>query len=195
MFNVLYLGVLVVVAVLTRARARRIAGALAGAAVGGVAALCMIALGEEVGWWHMAIIWEPYFVTLLWIDFILCAFIFLITWRIARRYGWRGLAAVAVVAAVLGPLRDYRYIEHFPEWGAYSPGIAPALAISATYILLGVLGHTVMRLVAGPAKKDRLARRPWEAGEPVDAPELVCLPQEQAAPASMRSAAVRRGPP
>jgi uncharacterized membrane protein len=160
LFNALYLAILVVVAVLTRATARRIAGALAGGAAVGVVALGIIALGEEVAWWHMAITWEPYFLMVLWIDFALCAFIFLITWRIARRFGWRGLAVVVVVFAVLGPVRDYRYMERFPEWGAYAPGVAPVLAISATYILLVVLGHGVMRLVAGPAREDRLARRP-----------------------------------
>ena len=165
LFNSLYLVVLVVVAVLTRAKARRIAGALAGGAAVGVAALGIIALGEEMGWWHMAITWEPYFLALLLIDFALCAFIFLITWRIARRFGGRGLAVVAVVAAVIGPPRDYWYMARFPEWGAYAPGVAPVLAISATYVLLGILGYGVMRLVAGPARADRLARRPWEAAE------------------------------
>src|SRR6266849_8879236 len=155
LFNGLYLVVLVVVAVLTRATARRIAGALAGGAAAGVLALGIIALGEEAGWWHMAITWEPYFLTLLWIDFLLCAFIFLITWRIARRFGWRGLAVVVIIAAVIGPPRDYWYMARFPEWGAYGPGIAPVLAISASYVLLGVLGHAVMRLVAGPSREDR----------------------------------------
>jgi hypothetical protein len=58
-FNGIYLVVLVVVAFLTRATVRRIAGALAGAAAVGVVALGIIALGEAVGWWHMAITWEP----------------------------------------------------------------------------------------------------------------------------------------
>jgi len=162
LFNALYLVVFVIVTVLTRATARRFAGALAGAALGGVVALGIIALGEEAGWWHMAITWEPYFLTLLWIDFALCAFIYLITWRIARRFGWRGLAVVVIVAAIIGPPRDYWYMARFPEWGAYGPGPAPVLAVSATYVLLVVLGHGVMRLVAGPARADRLARRPWE---------------------------------
>lgn len=61
----MYLAVLVAVAFFTRATARRIAGALAGGAAFGVVALGIIALGEEVGRWHMAITWEPYFVTLL----------------------------------------------------------------------------------------------------------------------------------
>jgi hypothetical protein len=166
LFNGLGLMVLVVVAILTRTTARRIAGALAGGAAFGVVALGIIALGEEVGGWHMAITWEPYFLTLLLIDFALCAFIYLITWRIARRFGWRGLALVVIVAAVIGPPRDYWYMAKFPEWGAYGPGFAPVLAISATYVLMVLLGHGVMRLVAGPARGSSLARRPWETAEP-----------------------------
>ena len=54
------------------------------------------------------------------------------------------------------------FLARFPEWGAYAPGSAPVLAISATDVLLFVLGHGVMRLVAGPAREDRLARRPWK---------------------------------
>lgn len=162
LFNVLYLVVLIVVAVLTRATPRRIAGALAGGAALGVVALGIIALGERAGWWHMAIAWEPYFLTLLLVDFTLCAFLLLITWRIARRFGGRGLAVVLVVAAVIGPPRDYWYMRQFPEWGAYGPGIAPVLAIAATYVILVAVGHGVMRLVSGPAGADRLARRPWE---------------------------------
>jgi hypothetical protein len=122
LFNGLYLVVLVAVAVLTRASVRRSAGALAGGAVAGVVALGLIALWEEVGWWHMAITWEPYFLTLLWFDFALGAFVFLITWRIARRFGRRGLAVVVVFLAVIGPPRDYWYLQRFPEWGAYAPG-------------------------------------------------------------------------
>jgi hypothetical protein len=53
-------------------------------------------------------------------------------------------------------------MRHFPEWGSYAPGIAPVLAISATYVLLVLVGHGVMRLIAGPVRGDALARRPWE---------------------------------
>lgn len=162
LFDGLYLVVLVVVAVLTRATARRIAGALAGGVVFGVAALGIIALGERVGWWHQPITWEPYFLTLLLFGLTMCAFVFLITWRIVRRFGWRGLAVVLAVLVVLGPIRDYWYMSRFPEWGSYGRGIATFLAVSASYVLLVALGHGVMRLVAGPAREDRLARRPWE---------------------------------
>ena len=162
LLNGIGLVVLITIAVLTRATARRIAGALAGGAAAGVAALGIIALGEEAGWWHMAITWEPYYLTLLWIDFALGAFVYLIVWRIVRRFGWRGLALAVTAAAIIGPPRDYWYMARFPEWGAYGPGVAPVLAVSATYVILVVLGYSVMRLVAGPPRSDRLARRPWE---------------------------------
>jgi hypothetical protein len=162
LFNGLAIVLLVVVSILTRATARRVAGALAGGAAAGVVVLSIIALGEEVGWWHMAITWEPYFLALLWIDFALSAFPFLITWRITRRFGWRGLGVAVASAAAIGPSRDRWYMQRFPEWGTYRPGIAPVLAISATYVLLLVAGHGVMRLVAGSARGSPLARRPWE---------------------------------
>jgi hypothetical protein len=165
LFNGLYLVVLVVVAVLTRATARRLVGALAGAAAMFVL-LPIVALGEHVGWWHWTFPWEPNFLTALWINSVLCAFVFLITWRIARRFGGRGLAVLAVVAAIMGPIRDKRFVERFPEWGSFAPGVAPVLAISACYVLAGVVGHGVMRLVAGRARGSPLARWPWEAAQP-----------------------------
>lgn len=163
LFDGLYLVVLVVVAVLTRATARRIAGALVGGVVFAVAALGIIALGEKVGWWHQPITWEPYFLILLLTGLSMCAFVFLITWRIVRRFGWRGLAVVLAVLAVVGPIRDYWYMSRFPEWGSYGRGVPTVLAVSVSYVLLVALGHGVMRLVSGPAREDRLARRPWES--------------------------------
>ena len=163
LFNGVYLVVLIVVAILTRATPRRIAGALAGGVAAGVVALGIIALGEKVGWWHFVFTWEPYFLTVMLIGLPLIGFIFHITWRIARRFGWRGLAVVSVAVAVIGPPRDYLYMRLFPEWGSYGPGVAPFLAISATYVIVVLVGHGVMRLVAGPAGEDRLSRRPWES--------------------------------
>jgi hypothetical protein len=106
LFNLLYLIITAVVAILTRATPRRIAGALAGGAASGVVVLGLIALWERVGWWHMVIPWRPYFLALMLIDATFWAFIFLITWRIARRFGWRGLAMVLIVLAAIGPPRD-----------------------------------------------------------------------------------------
>jgi hypothetical protein len=169
LFNAIYLAVFIVVAVLTRAIARRIVGALAGGAAFGVIALGIIALGEKAGWWHMVLTWEPYFLAMHWIGFALTAFVNLITWRIVRRFGGRGLAVATAFAAMIGPPRDYWYMARFPEWGAYGPGFAPILAISATYAIMILLGYAVMRLVAGPAAGSSLGRRPWESVKPAAA--------------------------
>jgi hypothetical protein len=166
LLNGVYLVVLLIVVILTRATRRRLAGALTGAVVMYPVGLAIVALGERVGWWHWLFPWEPNFLTALGINCALCAFAFLITWRIARRFGGRGLAVVAVVAAVIGPIRDKNFAEQYPEWGRFAPGVAPVLAISACYVLFGVVGHGVMRLVAGPARGSPLARRPWETAEP-----------------------------
>jgi hypothetical protein len=166
LFNALYLIMTVVVADFTRATARRIAGAVAGGAAMGRALLGIVALGERVGWWHMAITWQPYFLTLMVIDAALCADVILITWRIARRFGWRGLAAVGVFGASIGPPRDSWYMKRFPEWGSYGPKIAPFLAVSAADVILLIVGHGAMWMVAGPAREDLLARRPWEPASP-----------------------------
>jgi hypothetical protein len=162
-FSCLYLVILAVVTVLTRATTRRIAGALVGAGVAGMALLGIVAIGENAGWWHFVIPWEPYFLTLAFIGTIPCGFIFLLTWRLARRFGGRGLAVVVFAAAVLGPVRDYAYMARFPEWDSYAPGLTPVFAVSAAYVILGVLGHGTMRLIAGPASADPLSRRPWES--------------------------------
>src|SRR5262249_61276539 len=90
-------------------------------------------------------------------------------WRSPRGFGSRGVAVFGAVAAVIGPPRDYWYMQRFPEWGAYGPGVTPFLAISATYVLFLLAGHGAMRLVAGPARGSPLARRPWEAAEPAAA--------------------------
>jgi hypothetical protein len=62
------------------------------------------------------------------------------------------------IVGVIGPPRDYWYAATFPKWMVFAPGVAPILADSAAYILIVVVGHAVMRLVAGDAREDRLAR-------------------------------------
>ena len=155
----LYLAALVTVTYFTRATARRITGALAGGAVVAFVALRLIALCEALGWWRIPFASTPYFVPVLYLGVaISCTPIYLVTWRVARRFGWRGLAVCVGIVAVIGPPRDYLYAATFPKWMVFAPGIAPILADSAAYILIVVVGHGVMRLVAGPAREDRLAR-------------------------------------
>ena len=167
LFGAAYLIFVAVVIILTRATPRRIAAALAGGTVAGVAGLGVVAFGESVKWWHFVMSWEPHYLALFLAAFaVSMSWIFLISWRIARRFGWRGLAVALTAVAVIGPPRDYWYMARFPEWGAFGPGLAPVLADSAAYVLMVVVGHGMMRLVASPARADGLARRPWEAVKP-----------------------------
>lgn len=157
-----YLVVLVAAAVFTRATGRRIVGALVGGVGASVIALGAAGLGEKRGWWQMAI-WGLPILPLVYVSFVVSLTpVYLVTWRVARRFGWRGLAMLTTVLTVIGPPRDYAIMARFPEWGSYAPGVAPVLAIAATYATVLITGHWLMRWVAGPAKTDRLARRPWE---------------------------------
>ena len=156
----LYLAIFVGLAYLTRATVRRIAGALGAGAVFGVVALFALALGETHGWWRVAKTGASHFQLLLWIGLaVSSAPVYLITWRVARRFGGLGLAVFALASVVIGPPRDYLVAAVFPDWFAFSPGIAPVLAIGTVYALLVVVGQPVMRVVAGPAQGDSFARQ------------------------------------
>jgi len=155
----LYAVAMVVVIYFARATARRVAGALIGGAAVGLMGLGSIVLCETLGLWKIPFASTPYFVLILYIGLaITCAPIYIITWRVARRFGWRGLAVSVAIVAVIGPPRDYLYAATFPQWMVFSPGVWPILADALTYVGIIVLGHAVMRLVAGPAREDRLAR-------------------------------------
>jgi hypothetical protein len=140
---------------------RRIEGALAGGAVFGVIALFAVALGEARSWWRVPKANSSLFQLLLWLGVaVSCVPVYLLTWRVARRFGRRGLAACILAAAIIGPPRDYFFAATFPAWMIFSTGFAPVLAVATIYALLVVVGHAVMRLVAGPAQGDSLAWRP-----------------------------------
>jgi hypothetical protein len=147
----------------TRATARRVMAALVGGAAAGLLGLGAIALCEALGWWRVPFASTPYFPALFYLSLsISLTPIYLVTWRVARRFGWRGLAVSLCIVAIIGPPRDYLIAAMFPKWMVFAPGFAPILADAATYVGIVALGHAVMRLIAGPASEDRLARPPRE---------------------------------
>jgi len=159
LMDCLYLVFLGAVIYFTHAPARRIAGALAGGAAAALLALGAIALGEAQGWWRLPSGSAPYFRLQLFVGLsISMAPSFLVIWRVVRRFGWRGLAVFLSAVAVIGPPRDYLIVALFPKWMVFSSGVAPVIADAATYVGMVALGYTVMRLVAGSAQSDRLAR-------------------------------------
>jgi len=143
----------------TRATARRVVAALVGGAAAGLLGLGAIALCEALGWWRIPFGSTPYFLPLFYLGLsISLTPVYLVTWRVARRFGWRGLAVFLCAVAVIGPPRDYLIAATFPKWMVFASGVAPILADAATYVGMMALGHAVMRLIAGPAGGDRLAR-------------------------------------
>jgi hypothetical protein len=156
-----YLVAFVAVVYFTRATARRAFGALVGGAVAGGLFIGVSILGVTIGWWWIRFPSAPGLLALFYVGTaISMSPIYLITWRVARRFGWRGLATCLIAVAMIGPPRDYLIAAVYPEWMVFAPGIAPVLAVSATYVSVVAVGHAVMRLVAGPAWRDWLARLP-----------------------------------
>jgi len=121
--------------------------------------MAIIALCEALGWWRMPIASTPFQALLLYFAIsISLSPIYLVTWRIARRFAWRGLAIFTAVVTIIGAPRDYLIAAKFPQWMVFLPGVAPILADSVAYFLIVVAGHAVMRQIAGPSASDPLAR-------------------------------------
>ena len=152
-----YMVELVAVVYFTRATSRRVMGALAGGAAVGCFGMGAVVLGNALGLWRVPISWTPTFLTLFYLGFAISVTpIYLVTWRLARRFGWRGLAVFTCIVAIIGPPRDYLFATTFPEWMVFAPGVAPILADAATYVGIVALGHAVMRFIAGPSREHRL---------------------------------------
>ncbi len=148
----------------TRAPSLRVGGALAGGGAAACLGMGAIVSGQAIGVWRVAIPSTPGVLALFFLGFaVSCAPIYLITWRVARRFGWRGLAVCLIIVGVIGPPRDYLYAAVYPEWMVFARGVAPMLADAATYVGLVALGHAVMRVVSGAARDSRLARQPATA--------------------------------
>jgi hypothetical protein len=115
--TVVYSAALAVVVFFTRPTGLRLAGALAGAAaVAGAGLWVLLPLGEARGWWRVPLEPSPWYMALLYLGTTVSTVpIFLVTWRIARRFGWWGLAVTFAVAAVCGPPREFAVEARFPE--------------------------------------------------------------------------------
>jgi len=150
----------------TRATARRIIGALIGGASAGLLGLGAIALCKTLAWWQIPFSSTPFFLPLFYVGLAVSLTpIYLVTWRLARRFRWRGLAVFIGSVAVIGPPRDYLIAATFPKWMVFAPGVTPILADAVTYVGMVAVGHAVMRVIAGPAIEDQLARTRLKAAE------------------------------
>jgi hypothetical protein len=154
-----YLVELGAVIYFTRATARRVVAALVGGAAAGLLGMGAVALGEARGWWHIPFGSTLSFLPLFYVGLAISLTpIYLVTWRLARRFGWRGLAVFIAIVAVIGPPRDYLIAATFPKWMVFAPGVAPIIGDAAAYVGMMAVGHAVMRFIAGPAIEDQFAR-------------------------------------
>ena len=55
-----------------------------------IAGFGIVTAAMRIGWWHFNIQRQPAVVLLFCLNCIFCAYVFLFTWRIARRFGSRG---------------------------------------------------------------------------------------------------------
>jgi hypothetical protein len=155
----LYVVELVAVIYFTRATSRRVVGAFAGGAAAGCFGMLAIVLGNALELWRVPVATTAIFLVLFYVGLsISLTPIYLITWRLARRFGWHGLAVFTCLVVIIGPPRDYVFAKTFPAWMVFAPGVAPILADAATYLGLVIIGHAVMSLSVGPSGEDRLAR-------------------------------------
>ena len=149
-----------VAAYLTRAALFRAIAALVGGAVFTVAWMVKLRIDYGMGWWRSAFHDTPD--PLMRFSFPILFFggvLFLVSWRITRRFGWAGQVVMLLVVPFYFAVRDRIWWQHFMRIMIGTPGIGPLLADTAFLAVGLVLGHAVMRLIAGPARKDPLARR------------------------------------
>jgi hypothetical protein len=152
-------AIFIAAAYLTRARPRRLAGA---AAAGVAFVLVGLVLAREtfsLGWWRLTLTEMPPFLGSLYAADVSCwaATLALVSWRITRRFGWRGQATVIALAAVWGPARDF-VAATMTELIVITPGWTPVLGWAICWMLCVAILQGVMRLLAGPARTDPLAR-------------------------------------
>jgi eukaryotic-like serine/threonine-protein kinase len=142
---------------LTRASPRRLAGALAGGACFSMVMFGTDYVARLMGWWQSAFPAERVW---LWM-YLACAFygstLCLVGWRSARRFGWRGQAVFLAAMGMCGVAKKFSGAT-VSQILVFHVGFT-ALAVTSVSWAFGFgLAQGLMRLVAGPARSDRLAR-------------------------------------
>jgi len=143
----------------TRASPRRVLAAL-----GGGVAFMLLAMAEEtlpasLRHFNWTIMPQP--IGLVYAGVVpYGALIALLGWRITRKFGWRGQVTLLLASLIGGPARDYFYSTWFPGITGV-PGFLPWIADSVLWFGGVGSGQAIMRLIAGPAKRDSLTRLPW----------------------------------
>lgn len=155
-----------VIAFFTRAKARRIVGALAGSLPLIPIVMFYDILAARLGLWYYPSVPGGAPGPFAW--YVSAALFYgaglgLIGWRVIRRFGRPGLLGFLIVFALFGATRDY--IFSLTIGGIeFTPGPLPFLADLFAYASPAAIVQLVMYWIAGPAGSDPLARtRPADA--------------------------------
>jgi hypothetical protein len=156
-YTYLVLALLVGAAYVSRAQPLRAASSIVG---GAIFSVFVIAVPISMGWRRFVPL--EHSTQAFWMLYTMGipfgAILALASWRIARRFGWRGLAAFVIVASIGGPIRERLYLST-AHLMVVVPGAVPWIAYTVSWACALLLSHSIMRLMAGRASDDRLARR------------------------------------
>ena len=149
----------------TKASLRRVSAALLGGIAGGLLNLVADLLAYSLGLWHYASTHpayaSPWFYVTAGLGYGAVAS--LIGWRINRRFGRRGVLIFLACIAAYGLLRDFLGTTAANAAGIHllvlAPGPLTVLADALCWVGCVGIAMLVMRLVAGPAREDRLAHK------------------------------------
>jgi hypothetical protein len=149
----------------TKASLRRVSAALLGGIAGGLLNLVADLVAFRLQLWHYASMHPAYAPPWFYVTAALGygAVLSLIGWRIARRFGRRGVLIFLACIAAYGLLRDFLGTAAANASGIHllvlTPGPLTVLADALCWVGCVGIAMLVMRLVAGPAREDRLARQ------------------------------------
>ncbi len=157
-------GLFALCAFFTRASLRRTASGLAGVIAFGVLQYAWDRLAAIAGWWSY-----PGYNTSASMPMPLAIYLFsglvyggfgLIGWRVARRYGWKGLLAFLAAWSLWGFIHDTVGSSLFSssQLMVLGPGVIPLLTDFLVYTTCMAAVIAMIRWVGGPFRADALAR-------------------------------------
>ncbi len=156
-----YLSLLVAAIYFTRASARRAVGALVGGGAVALVGAGVEAFAHARAWWSYPSDDTPIGPVGMYPALVVIfAFLALIGWIVARRFGWLGTAVFLSTLAVVGTLRDYLVAAKLMHFIKFAPGAWLMIIDGLLWAGLTALALAVMRLVSGPARTERSACLP-----------------------------------
>jgi hypothetical protein len=150
----------------TGASARRVMGAFAGGVVVAAVGVGVEALAHAQKWWSYPSDDSPIGPLGMYPALVVVfAFLALIGWAIARRWGWRGTAVFLSTLAIVGTLRDYLVAGKLMGLINFAPGVWLMIIDGFLWAGLTGLALATMRMVGGSSRIERSASQASSVSE------------------------------